>query len=569
MSDWNGIPEDWGKGHYRDVPICKWARLARERQVRDLTRSLAGDPEFPYYYDDAAADSVVEFFSWLRFYEGKKFAGQPFILSDWQEWDIIRPLFGWMKRSNGLRRFRRVDIIIPKKSGKTPLAAGIGAYMMLGDKEPGARIICGASKEAQAREVWNAAKKMLKGSPELADEVQAFKTSLYNERLGSSFVAIGRDSETSDGPSIHCGIVDEIHAHKNRDIIDIIDGALGAREQPLVVIISTLGVISTSPVWKILNYVKGLLDQTLPANDEQLCYFTTVDDPAKWDDPIEQQKASPNWGISLDIDGFQSDFRAARDFPEKQNNFKCKKLNIPVEQVTRWISMEKWDLCGGEIPTELLLGKRCYAGLDLGICQDLSAFVMAFRFGEIQVEDQKLPLIWLLARFWVPEVGIMRRWHEDKVNYPLWKEQGWITSTPGETTRNDYIRRDIMALSRQYDIAEIAMDKAHGHEMMLDLADDGFTVIDHSQTLTAMTLPCREFEKHLIDRRLRHGDNPILRWMASNVAVLPGGDDKIKIKKDGSGDRVDGLVAAVMAIGRLTIAKDPEFIYNKRGMYIA
>jgi phage terminase large subunit-like protein len=566
VSDWNGIPEDWGKGHYRDVPICKWARLARERQVRDLKRAAENDPTFPYYYDDEAADRVVKFFSKLRLYDGE-WADQPFILSDWQEWDLLRPLFGWKKRSNNLRRFRRGDILIPKKNGKTPLAAGIGAYMFIADQEPGARVICGASKEEQAMEVWNAAKKMLLGSPELRQHVTAFKKSLFNSRLQSSFIAIGRDSETSDGPSVHCGLLDETHAHRNRDIIDIIDNALGARRQPLVLCISTLGVIGPSPVWHSLKYGQKIL-QRIVDNEEQFFYFTTVDDPKKWDDPIEWQKANPNLEISIYTDGFLSDFAAVKDFPEKQNKFKCKRLNIPVEQASRWIPMERWDKCGGPLPLEQLKGRRCFGGFDMGINKDISALALAFQFGEIEVEGLLLPLIWLMMRYWVPEVGLQERYQRDRVDYPLWADRGWITTTPGETTRPDIIRRDINALAREYEIAEIAMDKAHCYELMKNLSDDDLTVVDHSQTLAAMTFPCRSMEKLILDSTLRHGDDDVLRWMASNVAVLIGGDDRIKIIKDKSADRVDGMVAAVMAVGRLLIAPAPErFIYNEIGMY--
>ena len=567
MESWNGVPEDWGKGHYRDVPVCKWVKLSRERQINDLRRAAAGDPEFPYYFDNAAADRAVGFMRLLRLFDGE-WAGQPFTLSDWQEWDIVRPLFGWKKRGSNLRRFRRADVIIPKKNGKTPLAAAIGSYMLLADREPGARVMCAATKEGQAREVWDAARKMLQNSPELRAEVKVFKSSLFNEVLGSSFVPIGRDSESSDGPSVHCGIVDEEHAHKNRDIIDILDNALGARRQPLVLKISTLGIVSTSPIWATLEFGKKLLEKVL-SNEEQLFYFTTVDDPEKWDDPIEYQKANPNFGISIYQDGFESDLKAAKESPEKQIKFKCKRLNMRVDQDARWIPLAKWNLCGGIIPLETLRGKPCFAGLDLGITQDISSLVLAFERGVVEIEGQLLPLIWLVTRHWIPEVGMLDRWRNDRVDYPLWKEQGWISSTPGDTTRYDIIRRDINDLAELYDIKEIAIDRAHAHQLMVDLADDGFNIVKHAQTMLAMNFPCRAFEELMLQQRLRHGDDPVLRWMASNAVIVIDGNENMKIVKDRSIDRVDGMVAAVMAVGRLLIApKEPEFIYNSRGMAI-
>lgn len=542
-------------------------KLVRKRQQEDLARAKKHDPEFPYYFDDEAADWAVEFFSYLRFFEGE-WAGKPFVLADWQEWDIVRPLFGWKKEGSGLRRFRRADVIVPKKNGKTPLAAGIGALMMLGDKEFGGRVICGATKEQQAREVWNAARKMIAASPELRGEVKAFRSSLYNESLGSSFMPIGRDSETSDGPSVHCGILDETHAHKDRSVFDIIDNALGARRQPMVLSISTLGVTGQSPVWASLDYGKKILERVLN-NEEQFFFFASVDNPERWDDPVEWQKANPNLGISIYADGFQSDFAAVKDFPSKQNLFKCKRLNIPVSQATKWISLEAWDECGGELPLAFLKGKPCFCGLDLGIIRDLSAFVAAFRVGEITVGAETRPLVHVLAKFWIPEVGIMERWQKDRVDYPQWRELGFLTATPGETTRNDIIRQEINEFAREYDVQELALDKTHGHELMVQLSDDGLKVVDHSQSMHAMTEPCRHIETLIADRRLRHGANPILRWMASNVVVLRGADDKMKIAKDLSTERVDGVVATAMAIGRLMVNRNEEFVYNSRSVYIA
>lgn len=565
MSDFDGIPKHWGRGHYRDVPICKWARLSRERQVRDLERSLSGDPEFPYYYDDKAADRVVKFFSQLRFYDGE-WAGQRFILADWQEWDLIRVLFGWRSRLDGLRRFRRADIIVPKKQGKTPIAAGIGAYMMLADREPGARVLCGATSKTQAREVWDAAMKMILRSPELRGQVVAFKQALFNPILGSSFVPISRSSEAADGPSVHCGIMDEIHAHKDRALLDIVDRALGARRQPLVLNISTLGVIGTSPVWDIVKFIKEVLERRKD-NEKQFCYFTTVDDPEKWTDPVEWQKANPNLGISIYPAGFADDIKNAVDMPSKQNLVKCKNLNIPVTAESKWLNMEDWDLCGGTIEPETLKHKPCYGGLDLGISKDISALALAFRLGAVEINGQIRPLIWLLMRYWVPAEGILTRWQEDGVDYPQWERAGWIKALPGRTTNNDIIRGDIIELGREYQIKRISADRAHAHELMTHLAEDDFEIHDHLQTLRAMTFPVRSFEDLVLEHRLRHQDDPVLKWMAGNAVVIQGGDNMIKVVKDKSPDRVDGITAAVMAIGQLLIAPaDEENVYATRTM---
>lgn len=573
MSDWSGKPEQWGRGQYRDVPICEWARLARERHVRDLKRAASGDSEFPYYYDDEAADRVVAFLAHLRHVEGK-WAGESFVPADWQEWDVLRPLFGWKRRDDGKRRFRKACVFIPKKNGKTALGAAIGNYMFLGDREYGGRVFSAATKEDQALEVWNTARRQLQLSPKLRGEVQFFKRSLYNEPFGSTFLPLGRDSQANEGPSVHCAIVDEIHAHKNSDMIDMLAMSLGAREQPLILLISTYGFGSKSPIVSESQYCERILKGII-SNEEFFCYLTTVDRKDDWQNPEEWQKANPNLGISIFVEGFEADYRAVKDFPSKQNSFKCKRLNIQAEQVSRWIPMDAWAACDGEIDVSKLAGRRAFGGLDLGLTRDLSSFVLAIQGsverGEfLDVDGQQLPLVYLLSFHWVPEEGIVERWKTDGVNYPSWRDEGWIRTTPGRTTRNDIIRRDINELATRFEIAEIAIDRAHASELMQNLADDGFEIVKHAQTLLAMNGPCRTLEELVLQGRLRHGNDPVMRWMASNVAILSDGNGNMKIMKDKSGDRVDGMVAAVMALGRLVIAPAPEnFVYNVRGIYVA
>jgi len=189
-----------------------------------------------------------------------------------------------------------------------------------------------------------------------------------------------------------------------------------------------------------------------------------------------------------------------------------------------------------------------------------------------ELEDGTLvqPPIYVMGRYWCPEEGLHRKYQEDGVNYPEWARDGWITTTPGGTTRYDFVRRDINALAEEFEIAEIAVDRAHGHELMVQLADDGFDVVKHAQSMMAMTFPCRSTEELILEARLKHGDDPVLRWMAGNCAVVQDGNDNIKIMKDKSGDRVDGMVALVMGVGRLLIAPEPtNFVYNNRGIYVA
>lgn len=563
-SHWNGKPEDWGAGYYRDIPWSKYVIKCRERQKSDLDRSLNNDPDFPFYFDWDASQRVVDFFSKLRHIDGE-WAGQPFILSDWQEWDVIRVLFGWKRRDNNYRRFVDAFLAMARKNAKSTLAAGIADYMTIGDQEFGAQTYSAATKESQARIVFDIATKLIQFSPELCDEIDVFKKSYTNSMLDAVFRPLGRDSKTQDGFSPHCGIVDEFHEHKNSGMYDVIDDGRMARRQSLLLTITTAGFNVNGPCKKLwdtaIKILEGLLD-----NPYFYAFVATVDDPEKWRDREEHIKANPNWGITVKPEKFESAFIKAKSSSEKQHSFKTKNLNIWTEEAIRWIPAHKYSKCDGPINLDYLKGKRCFAGLDLGITRDLSALALAF----MDDRDAKgFERIHLLMKYWIPEVGMRERSENDGVPYVDWVNQGWMTATPGDATRYDYIRRDINALRDTYEIQEIAMDRAHAHELMQQLTDDGMTVIKHGQNHGAMNFPCRSFEELILQQRLVHGNDPVLRAAASVVVIKKDGYENIKVIKHNEKERVDPVVAAVMAIGRLLIAPEPvRPIYESRGLVL-
>jgi len=542
--------------------------MERERHKRDLKKAET-DPNYPYYYDEAAADKAVWFMLQLRHFDGEWY-GKPFELSDWQEWDIVRILFGWKRKANGLRRFRTAYIEIARRNGKSFLAAAIAAYLTIADNEYGAQVYSAATKEAQARIVWEAAKRMIDLSPDLRDEVSPYKSSIFFPVLGSRFCPIGSDSDKQDGFSVHGAVIDEYHAHKTSEIYDVLSSGRGSRRQPLLVIITTAGLKSVGPCKKESDYAKKVLEGVIE-NDEYFAFVATVDDEEKWEDLDEAIKANPNWNISVYPEGYLSELKEAQQSAVKQNSFKTKRLNIWTEQKTRWLRVKDWEACEGTLSLDDLRGKRCFCGLDLGITQDLSAFAAAFHLGDYEDEHGvMLPLVGLMMRFWCPEEGLFQRSHEDGVPYQLWAARGWIHPTPGNTTRYDIIRKDINEFAEQFEIAEIAIDRAHAHQLMVELADDGFDIVKHAQTLMAMNFPCRSFEELILQKRIKHEGNEVMKWMIANVAIIKDGNENIKVVKDKSGDRVDGVVAAAMAIGRLLIAPSgSHFIYNNRGLFVA
>ena len=562
------IADSWGAGSYRDIPVCKWVILARERHKRDLKR--IGDPDFPYYYDEEAADHAIWFFQQLKHTKGRKWRGKQFVPSDWQEWDILRPLFGW-KRLDGTRRFRRFFIFVPRKNGKSTLIAAIGLYMLVADGEYGAEVYCTATKEEQAKIVWNEAKRMVRASPLLAGEVQRFAKSLFCEELESVMRPLGRDTEGHDGLDVHCGLIDEYHAHKTDEMVGVLETGIGAREQALIGIITTAGINSKCPCAEEVDFAKSLLEHRVD-NEEYFVYLCEPDDPNKWDTYEECQKANPQIGLSLKWEDFEQEIKLAHQRPSKKFHFLVKRMNIWYEGAEAWIPTEKWDLGAGAIDWSLLEGKRCFGGLDMGINRDLSAFVLAFMDEkDAKVRSaEKLPRVYLLPFFWIPEEGKRRRYEEDGVDYPTWADQGFIRTTPGDTTRFDIVRRDINELAERFEIAEIAVDPAKAHQLAQELADDGFEVFKHMQTFPALNGPYEQMENLIFQGRMMHGDNPVMRWMIGNARIIHDAAERIKVAKDKSKDRVDGVVASAMAIGRLLIAPQPvRNPYNERGLAMA
>ena len=554
QSDWNGKPEDWGKGHYRDIPLSKWVKLCRERQKKDLERWLSEDPSFPYYFDEEEADQAVWFFQQLRHFDGE-WAGQPFLLSDWQEWDIIRPLFGWKRNETGYRRFRYFFIYVSRKNGKSPLVGGIANYLLAGDGEPGAQVYSSATKEDQARIVWDYARKMTEAGSPLGSEIRSNKKAIWNEYLGSKFIPLGRDTKTQDGFSVHGGLIDEYHAHKDTSARDVLESGIGARRNPLIGIATTAGYGGPeSPCEKERKKAEKILSGVLE-NEPYFAFLSTVDDPEKWKEPEQWYKANPNLGISVYFENFKDMFQQALQDPDKQKEFKTKNLNIPQkDSANPFIAEKQWNKCKtSPLPAELKLA-RAWGGLDLGITEDLSAFLLAFRLAGKKPGDPYR--VGLLCRAFCPEARIYQKMESDGVNYPLWAEQGWIIPTPGETTRTDFIRREINDLAKLYDITEIRADRSHASELMQHLADDGFTVLAHSQGRWAMNEPIKVTKELILQQRIEHAENPLLTWTVLNAVIDKDAQERMMFRKDKATDRIDPAVAMVMAVGGLVIAPD-------------
>lgn len=558
MYCWSGIPEEYGSGldGYRDVPICNYVRLARERHISDLKRSLT-EESYPFFYDDGAASRAVWFFSLLRHADGE-WANKPFILADWQEFDIVRPLFGWKRKADGLRRFRTAYIEVPRRNGKSALLGAIANYCLIADNEYGAQCYVAATKEAQARILWNYSKKMLELSPELASEIQVFKSAICCPELYSRFMPLGRDSRTQDGFSVHCGIIDEYHAHKTSDMYDVISSGRGSRRQPMLIAITTAGENSAGPCKRESDYAKSILEGTIE-NDSYLVFIATVDDPNDWGSPIEWQKANPNWGISIYPEQFKSEYTDASQSEYKQAGFKRKRLNIWVQGVQKWLSVDEWRKSGNKFDCKELLGLPCWGGLDLSSTRDVAALVLIFWVhGRIKV------LPWL----WCPKDTIAKRAREDGVQYNVWADSGSLIATEGNVVDYTVIKQTILNLHSAYKILEISYDPWNATQLTTELVAEGVKLVPCRQGFASLSAPTKELEKLIASGSLDHNAHPVLEWMASNVVVVKDAAGNIKPSKEKSADKIDGIVALIMALSaRMLSPNEEQFLYNSEGIY--
>lgn len=510
----------------------------KTRRKSSSTELAQGDAPPGCWFDEAAANRAVRFFEVCLTHTKGEWAGTPLKLSDWQADRIIRPLFGW-KRADGTRRYRTAYIQIPRKAGKSTLAAGIALYLLMADNEPGAEVYSAAADRDQAAIVFEMAKSMADASEPLRKRVQPFKRALTVPSTGSSYKVLSSEAYTKHGLSAHGIVVDEVHALPDRELWDVLTTSTGARRQPLTVAITTAGFDRHSLCYELYDYGCKVRDGIIEdAGFLPVIYEASEDDD--WKAPETWRKAHPGLGISVKEDYFAAECAKAQQMPTYENTFKRLLLNIWTEQDTRWLPMDAWDACGAELPD--LEGRTCYAGLDLSTTTDITALVLAFPIGST---------VHLLPFFWVPSEGIHKRAKRDRVPYDVWVKQGHIEATPGNVIDYDTIRARVNELAERFDIREIAIDRWNATQLATQLTGDGFEIIAFGQGYASMSAPCKELEKRVLGREVNHGNHPVLRWMASNVSVTMDAAGNMKADKAKSSERIDGIVASLMALGRV------------------
>ncbi len=509
-----------------------------------MSKSEATKQGLDWYFNTDRASHALEFFGeWLRHSKGK-FAGKPFDLLPWQA-ELIAELFGWVRVDDETRRYRVAYISTAKKSGKSTLLAGIGLYLLVMDGENGAEVYGAAADREQASVVYREAASMVRASPQLSrvlEVIDSRRTIAYRKEA-SFYRVLSADAFRAEGLNIHGLLFDELHAQKDRRLWDALRYGGAARAQPLLCSITTAGYDRNSICFEQYSYAKAVLRDWQHDPTFFPCIYE-ADEKDDWTAETTWPKANPSWGVTIKPEDFAADCREAQLSNTKENAFKRYRLNTWTAQDTRWIKMDAWDSCAAAPPAPLE-GRECWCGLDLATTFDTSAFVAVFPAEDGYVD--------VLCRFWIPGDNATERERKDRVPYTVWAKdpKNGLTMTPGNVTDYDVIRRDINEFAKKYNVRQVGIDRWNATQLALQLQGDGLEVIGFGQGMGSMSSPSKTLEALIASGKVRHDGNSVLAWMAGNASVKVDAAGNIKpVKpKHGSAERIDGIVALVMALG--------------------
>lgn len=509
--------------------------------------------------DEERADKAIRFIKKLRHTKGE-WAGRPFNILTWEE-KIIRDLFGTVKE-DGTRQYREAYISTARKNGKTELAAAIANYALFSNSEFGSEIYTAAGDRDQATLVFNASRDMVRQNSSLykvSKIVDSQKRIVYHSK-NAFYRAISAESYTKHGYNPEVVIYDELHVAPNRELYDVLKTGMGARKQPLMISITTAGYDQNSLCWELYDYAKKIQKGII--NDPSFyVYICELDEGDDWKDEVNWYKANPGLGVYRELSEMQQSFKRACEVPAFENTFKRLYLNMWTSQDIRLIPMDKWDNCPHEIDFEKLKGRVCYGGLDLASTIDIAAFVLCFP----PEEDGEYIF---LSFFWIPANSMLERSRRDRVPYDVWVKNKLVYSTPGDVIDYNFILQTIRQLSDTYDIREIAFDRWGATKIAQDLIDEGNQVFAMGQGFASMSAPTKEMIKLIHSKALNHGGNKVLRWMADNVSAIEDPAGNLKVNKSKSREKIDGIVALIMALDRAIRNGSGKSILDEKGLQV-
>ena len=511
-------------------------------------------------YDKEAADFAVNFIQCLCHTKGT-WAGKPFELIDWQE-QIIRDVFGTMK-PNGYRQFNTAYIEIPKKQGKSELAAAVALLLCCGDGEERAEVYGCAADRQQASIVFEVAADMVRMCPALNKRVKilASQKRIIFQPTNSFYQVLSAEAYSKHGFNIHGVVFDELHTQPNRKLFDVMTKGSGdARMQPLYFLITTAGTDTNSICYETHQKAKDILEgRKIDPTFYPVIYG--ADESDDWTDPKVWKKANPSLDITVGIDKVKAACESAKQNPGEENSFRQLRLNQWVKQAVRWMPMEKWDACNFIVDEDELEGRVCYGGLDLSSTTDLTAFALVFP--PVDEEDKYI----VLPYFWVPEETLDLRVKRDHVPYDVWERKGFLETTEGNVVHYGYIEKFIERLGERFYIREIAYDRWGATQLSQDLEGMGFTVVPFGQGFASMSPPTKELMRLVLEQKIAHGGHPVLRWNMDNIYIRTDPAGNIKADKAKSTEKIDGAIAMIMALDRAIRCgnEKEESVYDTRG----
>jgi phage terminase large subunit-like protein len=533
-----------------DVLACRYVRLACDRHLSDLKASKA--KRYPFEFDEAAADRVCGFVELLPHVKGKWARNRERIrLEDWQCF-ILANVFGWRRRSDRMRRYRRVYIEVPRKNGKSLLSAAVGLYMLTGDNETGAEVYSGATTEQQAWEVFRPARLMAAGTPDFCQAygVEVGAKNLHVLASGSRFEPI--IGKPGDGASPTFSITDEYHEHATSEQYDTMLTGMIAREQPIAWVITTAGADTAGPCYAQRREVVEMLEGTVE-NDRLFGIVYTLDAEDDWTAPESIRKANPNLGVSANEDELGAQQREAVNDPRKAATFKTKHANVWVTAAAPYFNSELWPRLAAEITAETLKGAACFGGLDLASKLDIAAYMRLFQWDENSVRRWHLT-----GRYYIPEA----RTHDpERRHYQGWVDQDHLIATPGDITDYDYIEADIKADAEAHGFQGLGADPYNATQVITHMREyvGEDVVVEVPQTVVHLSEPMKALQAAIVDSAARldrgetptltHDGNPALAWMIGNVTAKEDRNENVFPRKESGEKKIDGPVAAIIAAG--------------------
>lgn len=503
----------------------------------DPTRHPAGCT-----WDGVAAARAVDFFADVLTHPDDSPStkvGDKFRLETWQA-NYVATLFGW-KREGGQRRYTESLGAVPRKNGKTALAAGLALFGLVAEGKQGAQIYSAAMDRDQASAIYRTASRMVLQSPLLLKRLNCIDSTkrITYRSAGSFYNALSGDANTGHSKKPYIVLFDELHTQRDRRLYDSLQTGFGSTVNRLMLAITTAGWDRHSICFEVWQRARRVRDTHGGDDPYFLPMLYELGEKDDWQDERVWEKCNPNLGVSISREFLREEFSKAKQSPAFENTFRNLYLNQWVEQAVRWLPMDTWDAASDPLPD--LAGESCWAGLDMSATTDLTALALVFRHGDGFA---------VLPHFFIPEETVRKHEQTDRVPYRQWAEQGHVTLTPGNRVDHAFVRRKINDLNQQYHVQEIAIDRWNAAQITTELQGDGFTIVEFGQGFASMSGPAKELEKLVLAKQLFHGGNPVLRWNASNVAIQRDAAENIKPVKDKSTGRIDGIVATIMALGR-------------------